>query len=239
MPAKTDHKLLTIGQLSKKLGVSISTLRRWDKSGKLKALRTAGNQRRYKLHQYNKIFSESQSTKISLSGTTRDKLASSYTINNIPSARPQLFLYAVMTAIITIQILHLTIVNIPSLRSLIESSARITVLATRFYSQPQNQPQFNNAALVGSLYTATLHYQHFAKGFNYTISLASNTFKSTSQSTISTVIKGFKLAQYEAPIRRKQNPSEAPLSRAKGDESETSKVLGSQTFKPVPFLLRM
>ena len=39
---------MSIGQVAKELGVSICTLRRWDKSGKLKStLRTLGNHRRY------------------------------------------------------------------------------------------------------------------------------------------------------------------------------------------------
>ena len=42
------QKLMSIGQVAKELGVSICTLRRWDKSGKLKStLRTLGNHRRY------------------------------------------------------------------------------------------------------------------------------------------------------------------------------------------------
>ena len=41
-------KMLSIGEVSLILGVSISTLRRWDKKGKLKPkYRIFGNQRRY------------------------------------------------------------------------------------------------------------------------------------------------------------------------------------------------
>lgn len=41
---------LSIGELAEKIGVSISTLYRWDKTGQLKAeFRTKGNHRRYKL----------------------------------------------------------------------------------------------------------------------------------------------------------------------------------------------
>lgn len=44
-------KLLTIREAAEFLGVSTSTLRRWEKEGKLTPdERTAGNQRRYKLH---------------------------------------------------------------------------------------------------------------------------------------------------------------------------------------------
>lgn len=41
------EKLLTLEETSKILGVAKVTLRRWDKSGKFKALRTVGNARRY------------------------------------------------------------------------------------------------------------------------------------------------------------------------------------------------
>jgi excisionase family DNA binding protein len=41
-------KLLDIAEVAKILGVDTKTLRRWDNSGKLKAIRTFGNHRRYK-----------------------------------------------------------------------------------------------------------------------------------------------------------------------------------------------
>ena len=41
------EKLLTLKETSEILGVAKITLRRWDDSGKLKALRTVGNARRY------------------------------------------------------------------------------------------------------------------------------------------------------------------------------------------------
>lgn len=46
-------KLLTIHEAAEVLGVSNTTLRRWEKEGKLVPGRTAGNQRRYKLSQIN------------------------------------------------------------------------------------------------------------------------------------------------------------------------------------------
>ena len=42
-----DDKLLTIGQTAEKLGISIDTLRRWDESGKLVAIRKDGGTHRY------------------------------------------------------------------------------------------------------------------------------------------------------------------------------------------------
>ena len=46
-------KLITIGAAAELLGVSHTTLRRWEKSGRLVPERTAGNQRRYRLSQIN------------------------------------------------------------------------------------------------------------------------------------------------------------------------------------------
>lgn len=46
-PGKAACKLVTIGEASEVLGVSISTLRRWDKTGKLKSKKTASGYRLY------------------------------------------------------------------------------------------------------------------------------------------------------------------------------------------------
>lgn len=43
-----NERLLNVAEASKRLGVSILTLRRWDASGKLRALRTPGGHRRYR-----------------------------------------------------------------------------------------------------------------------------------------------------------------------------------------------
>lgn len=40
-------KVLTISEVAQKLGVTEWTVRRWDKIGKLKAIRTPGGHRRY------------------------------------------------------------------------------------------------------------------------------------------------------------------------------------------------
>ena len=42
-----DKKLLTIGEVAKRLGVSIDTLRRWDKKGTLRSIRATENGYRY------------------------------------------------------------------------------------------------------------------------------------------------------------------------------------------------
>ena len=44
-------KLITISEAAKRLGISPTTLRRWEESGKLIPERTQGNQRRYRLSQ--------------------------------------------------------------------------------------------------------------------------------------------------------------------------------------------
>lgn len=51
--------LITIGQAAKLFNVSIQTIRRWDKSGKLKATRhPMNNYRLYKLEDIKKIVEE-------------------------------------------------------------------------------------------------------------------------------------------------------------------------------------
>lgn len=43
-----DDELLAIGKASRLLGVSADTLRRWEDAGHLEAIRTVGNQRRFR-----------------------------------------------------------------------------------------------------------------------------------------------------------------------------------------------
>lgn len=48
MPDRTDlPQRVSIGDAARILGVSVDTMRRWDKTGELPAVRTAGKQRRY------------------------------------------------------------------------------------------------------------------------------------------------------------------------------------------------
>src|SRR3989338_9782574 len=51
MRMKQDKNLLSIGEAAKFLDVSIHTLRLWDSSGKLKALRSSGRHRYYSKEQ--------------------------------------------------------------------------------------------------------------------------------------------------------------------------------------------
>lgn len=44
----TDEHMLSVGQAAQLLGVSVSTLQRWDRDGLLPAQRTVTNQRRYR-----------------------------------------------------------------------------------------------------------------------------------------------------------------------------------------------
>ena len=43
------NRYISIGEAAQLLGVSVSTLRRWDREGKVSSVRTSGNQRRYDL----------------------------------------------------------------------------------------------------------------------------------------------------------------------------------------------
>ena len=46
MKAQTFNRLLTVKEVAQILGVSPVTIRAWDKNGKIKTIRTPGNQRR-------------------------------------------------------------------------------------------------------------------------------------------------------------------------------------------------
>ena len=53
------EKMISISKASKILGVDIRTLQRWDNDGKLKAYRTLGGHRRYKLSEIESLISGS------------------------------------------------------------------------------------------------------------------------------------------------------------------------------------
>lgn len=44
-----EERLLTLKEAKKKLGVSTSTIQRWDREGKIKCIRTVGGRRRIPL----------------------------------------------------------------------------------------------------------------------------------------------------------------------------------------------
>lgn len=46
----SEADLLPIGEAARILGVSVETMRRWDRAGKLPSTRTLGGQRRYSRH---------------------------------------------------------------------------------------------------------------------------------------------------------------------------------------------
>ena len=48
-------KLLRLPEVAELLGVHVGTLRKWDNEGKLKAVRTPGGQRRYRLSDIEKV----------------------------------------------------------------------------------------------------------------------------------------------------------------------------------------
>ena len=58
--------MYSIGKFANMIGVSMETLRNWEKNGKLIPLRTSGNQRRYTLEQYNSIMQKKDNTRIAL-----------------------------------------------------------------------------------------------------------------------------------------------------------------------------
>src|SRR3989344_6326767 len=57
VPTLSDKKdILSIGQASEYLGVSIDTLRRWEKKGKVESLRSPGGHRYYERKQLDNLF---------------------------------------------------------------------------------------------------------------------------------------------------------------------------------------
>lgn len=65
---KENTKLLSLSQAAKHLGVSIDTVRRWDKKGKLQGIRTPGGHRRFAIEELNRIKSP---TTPALRGTSK------------------------------------------------------------------------------------------------------------------------------------------------------------------------
>ena len=73
----------TIGKVAKELGVTIDTLRRWEKEGKITSERTVGGHRRYDLEQVQTYFNQKKNKKI-------EKLAIGYARVSTPSRKSDL-----------------------------------------------------------------------------------------------------------------------------------------------------
>lgn len=58
-----EQRLISIGEAAEVLGVSIDTLRLWDKDGKLKPVKTPGNHRRYRMEDINVLCGEKPTAK--------------------------------------------------------------------------------------------------------------------------------------------------------------------------------
>ena len=71
---KIDSSCLKIGQAAKVLGVSIDTLRRWEKAGKIKAIRTPGGTRLYSFQALKKVNPDSVADFQAKSLTTEELL---------------------------------------------------------------------------------------------------------------------------------------------------------------------
>jgi len=50
-----QDRIIKIGEAAKMCGVSIQTLREWDRLGKFKAIRTPGNSRMYRLSEIRRL----------------------------------------------------------------------------------------------------------------------------------------------------------------------------------------
>jgi excisionase family DNA binding protein len=58
-----DDDLLRPGEAARRLGVSLDTLRRWDRAGKLRCVRTLGNQRRVPMSEVKRILERNEPTR--------------------------------------------------------------------------------------------------------------------------------------------------------------------------------
>ncbi|MBI2010328.1 MAG: MerR family DNA-binding transcriptional regulator, partial [Candidatus Chisholmbacteria bacterium] len=127
--------LLSVGEVSQKLGVSISTLRRWDNLGKLTSLRTPGNQRRYRQEQISAFLKGDKGNKGS-QGDIAERTPEPFPVPSrqhpVPSRvltfpDPHQLLYAALAAIVTVQLLHLAILKVPALKVGVDFAATTTL----------------------------------------------------------------------------------------------------------------
>ena len=78
-----NSNLLNIDQASKYLKVSKTTVRRWEKEGRLRSLRTPGKHRRFTIYELNKIVSEPESINTNFIGKFNTYSYSELEINNL------------------------------------------------------------------------------------------------------------------------------------------------------------
>lgn len=57
---QSDEEALAIGDASRMLGVTVETLRRWDRDGRIGSFRTPGGQRRFPLSEIRRLRDASQ-----------------------------------------------------------------------------------------------------------------------------------------------------------------------------------
>ena len=60
LEVKVMERMISISEASEILGVDIRTLQRWDNDGRLKAYRTLGGHRRYKLSEIESLFTNKE-----------------------------------------------------------------------------------------------------------------------------------------------------------------------------------
>ena len=58
MPSTQNGDLISIGEAARRLGVSVTTLRRWDDNGLIASTRTLGGQRRFLTEDVERVKSE-------------------------------------------------------------------------------------------------------------------------------------------------------------------------------------
>src|SRR6266568_3717805 len=83
--------LYTIQEVSSLLGVSPKTLRRWEQTGIIKPIRTAGNQRRYRLEDVKKLQRRQSLQKVKQE-VRKEVATSRLQVNNILPSEPQIIL---------------------------------------------------------------------------------------------------------------------------------------------------
>lgn len=55
MTLPTEVYLLSVGETARRMGVSIDTIRRWERDGKIVGIRTPGNQRRFPITEVQRL----------------------------------------------------------------------------------------------------------------------------------------------------------------------------------------